>query len=208
MLKVVTHPLIDMKLTNMRDKNANHSVFRQNLNEIASLMVYEVLRSYQPKEHVVITPNEVAFKGAKLDRDIVFIPIIRAGLSMIEGLLKLVPEAKVGHIGMYRDEETHKPHSYYYKMPQVSKDSYIFVVDPMLATGGSAAFAIEKLRADGFTNIQLVCLVGVNEGVAKIENAFGQDFQIYLAALDDHLNEHKYIIPGLGDAGDRIYGTK
>ncbi|EGV00046.1 uracil phosphoribosyltransferase [Mycoplasmopsis columbina] len=209
MLKVIEHPLISVKLTNMRDENANHSIFRRNLNEIASLMVYEVLRNYQTKSKEVITPIGLKYKGYALDKEIVIVPILRAGLGMLEGLLELVPEARVGHIGLNRNEITHLPESYYYKMPNVAKDSYVFVVDPMLATGGSAADAIEKLHQDGFTNVQLVCLVGAPEGVKHVEERFGKDkIQIFLAALDERLNEHKYIEPGLGDAGDRIYGTK
>ncbi|MCS4537189.1 MULTISPECIES: uracil phosphoribosyltransferase [unclassified Mycoplasma] len=208
MLKVIEHPLISIKLTNMRDKNADHSVFRQNLNEIASLMVYEIMREYQTKPKTVITSLDKEFAGKTYDKEIVIVPILRAGLGMTEGLLQLMPKARVGHIGLYRDEITHQPETYFYKMPEVPKDSYIIVVDPMLATGGSAADAIQKLRSDGFNNIQLLCLVGVQEGVDRIVQQFGEDFKIYLAALDPKLNSNKYIEPGLGDAGDRIYGTK
>ncbi|ADN68973.1 uracil phosphoribosyltransferase [Mycoplasmopsis fermentans] len=208
MLKVLDHPLISIKLTNMRDKEANHSRFRRNLNEIASLMVYEVLRNYKTKARKIVTPLNQEYVGATFDKEIVIVPILRAGLGMLDGLLELMPEARVGHIGLYRDEVTHQAHEYFYKMPEVKKDSYIFVVDPMLATGGSAVDAIKKLKSDGFTNIHLVCLVGVKEGVAAVEKAFGKDFEIYLAALDKKLNNQKYIEPGLGDAGDRIFGTK
>ncbi|WP_027334837.1 uracil phosphoribosyltransferase [Mycoplasmopsis felifaucium] len=208
MLHVLKHPLIDIKLTNMRDKNADHSIFRKNLNEIASLMVFEILREYQTKTREIITPLEHKYEGKTFDKEIVFVPILRAGLGMVDGLLNLIPEARVGHIGMYRDETTHEPHEYFYKLPVVSKDSYIFVVDPMLATGNSAVDAIKKLKSDGFTNISLICLVGVNEGVENIEKHFGRDFNIYLASLDGKLNDKKYIEPGLGDAGDRIFGTK
>ncbi|WP_406616751.1 uracil phosphoribosyltransferase [Mycoplasmopsis adleri] len=208
MLHVLEHPLIKIKLTNMRDKNADHSVFRKNLNEIASLMVFEILRNYQSKKRTITTPLNQKYEGYTFDKEIIFVPILRAGLGMVDGLLNLIPEAKVGHIGMYRDEKTHKPHEYFYKLPVVPKDSYIFVVDPMLATGNSAVDAIQRLKKDGFTNISLVCLVGVKEGVQNVEKQFGKDFDIYLAALDERLNEHKYIEPGLGDAGDRIFGTK
>ncbi|WP_029905858.1 uracil phosphoribosyltransferase [Mycoplasmopsis opalescens] len=208
MLKVLEHPLISIKLTRMRDKNSNHSVFRQNLNEIASLMVYEILRNYQTKTSKIITPLDLEYVGQDYASEIVIVPILRAGLGMTEGLLKLIPEAKVGHIGLYRDEVTHLPMTYFYKMPQVSKDSTIIVVDPMLASGGSACDAIKKLQEDGFTNIRLVCLVGCPEGVKRIENDFGKNFEIYLAALDEKLNKKLYIEPGLGDAGDRIFGTK
>lgn len=208
MLKVIDHPIIKIKLTNMRDKKCDHSFFRKNLNEIASLMVYEILRDYKAKRKVVKTPLDITFKGSAFDKEIVFVPILRAGLGMVEGLLELIPEARVGHIGMYRNEQTYKPKEYFYKIPEVDKDSYLFVVDPMLATGNSAADAIQKLKDDGFTNISLVCLVGVQEGVDNIFKQFGKDIKVYLASLDEKLNDKKYIEPGLGDAGDRIFGTK
>ncbi|QSF13802.1 uracil phosphoribosyltransferase [Mycoplasma sp. Mirounga ES2805-ORL] len=208
MLKVLNHPLIEIKLTTMRDKNTCHNVFRQNLSEITSLMTYELLRNYKPKKLIINTPLDKEHVGSQFDKDIVFVPILRAGLGMLDGLLKLVPQAKVGHIGLYRDETTHTPKSYFYKMPNVSKDSIIIVVDPMLATGHSAEAAIKQLQNDGFKNISLLCLVGVKEGVQVIEDNFGKDFEIYLASLDDKLNNNKYIEPGLGDAGDRIFGTK
>ncbi|WLP85526.1 uracil phosphoribosyltransferase [Mycoplasma seminis] len=208
MLKIINHPLIDIKLTKMRDKNQDHLVFRNNLNEIASLMVYEILRDYQTKEKEIITPLNQKFNGKTFDKEIVLVPILRAGLGMVDGILNLVPQARVGHIGMYRNEETLQPVPYFYKMPEVDKDSLIIVVDPMLATGNSAVEAIKVLQNDGFNNIQLVCLVGVQNGVQAVENAFGKDFKIYLASLDDKLNKQGYIEPGLGDAGDRIFGTK
>ena len=207
MVKVIEHPLIKIKLTNMRDKKSGHSVFRRNLNEITQLMVYEILRDYKTKSKKITTPLELTYNGADFDKEIVLVPILRAGLGMLDGLLELVPEAKVGVIGLYRDEQSFRPQEYYYKMPNVPKDSYIIVVDPMLATGGSAVNAITKLQKDGFTNIHLVCLAGVAEGVKNIEDHFGKDFDIYLAALDNKLNAKKYIEPGLGDAGDRIFGT-
>ena len=208
MLKVINHPLISIKLTNMRDINADHSKFRQNLNEIASLMVYEILRNYKTKDKIIETPLHKKYTGFTFDKPIVFVPILRAGLGMLDGLLELVPQAKTGHIGMYRDEKTFKAKEYFYKMPQVAKDSEIFVVDPMLATGGSAVDSITRLKEDGFTHIHLVCLVGVKEGVENVEKHFGKNFEIYLACLDEKLNENRYIEPGLGDAGDRIFGTK
>ncbi|AIA29448.1 uracil phosphoribosyltransferase [Mycoplasmopsis californica HAZ160_1] len=208
MLKVIEHPLISIKLTAMRDKNADHQVFRQNLNEIASLMVYEIMRDYKVKNKTILTPLNDEYVGATYDKEIVIVPILRAGLGMTEGLLKLIPNARVGHIGLYRDADTHEPETYFYKMPEVPKDSYILVVDPMLATGGSAVDAIKKLKNDGFNNIQLVCLVGVKEGVQNVMNNFGPNFNIFLASLDPVLNSKKYIVPGLGDAGDRIFGTK
>nr|WP_029608817.1 uracil phosphoribosyltransferase [Mycoplasma simbae] len=208
MLKVIEHPLISIKLTNMRDKRADHHIFRQNLNEIASLMVYEIMREYQTKPKKIVTPLNNEYIGATYDKEVIIVPILRAGLGMTEGLLQLIPKARVGHIGLYRDEITHKPETYFYKMPEVPKDSYVLVVDPMLATGGSAVDAIKKLQEDGFSNIQLVCLVGAPEGVENVIQNFGEDFNIFLASLDPILNDKKYIVPGLGDAGDRIFGTK
>ncbi len=208
MLKILNHPLIDMKLTVMRNKDTDHTNFRKNLNEIASLMVYEILRTYKTKDIIIQTPVVQNFCGKTLDKEIVIVPILRAGLGMTEGILNLVPEARLGHIGMYRDEVTFEPHTYFYKMPQVDKDSYIFVVDPMLATGNSAIDAIKKLQEEGYSNIQLVCLVGSPEGVEKINKEFNSKINIYLAALDEKLNENNYIVPGLGDAGDRLFGTK
>ncbi|MDJ1645978.1 uracil phosphoribosyltransferase [Mycoplasma phocimorsus] len=208
MLKILNHPLIDMKLTMMRKKDTDHTYFRKNLNEIASLMVYEILRTYKTKDIIIQTPIVEKFCGKTLDKEIIIVPILRAGLGMTEGILNLVPEARLGHIGMYRDEVTFEPHTYFYKMPQVEKDSYIFVVDPMLATGNSAIDAIKKLQEDGYSNIQLVCLVGSPEGVEKVNKEFNSKINIYLAALDEKLNDDNYIVPGLGDAGDRLFGTK
>lgn len=208
MLKILNHPLIDMKLTMMRDKNTDHTNFRKNLNEIASLMVYEILRTYEPKEIIIQTPIIPNYKGKALDKEIVIVPILRAGLGMTEGILNLVPEARLGHIGMYRDEITYEPHTYFYKMPNVKKDSYIFIVDPMLATGNSAIDAIKKLQENGYSNIQLVSLVGSPEGVEKINKEFNSKIKIYLASLDERLDENNYVVPGLGDAGDRLFGTK
>ncbi len=207
MLKIIEHPLIKTKLTIMRNLKTKHTIFRNNLNEIASLMVYEILRDYQTKPVVVETPTGIKVTGSTLNKEIVIVPILRAGIGMVQGIQSLVPEAKIGHIGMYRNEKTMKAFEYFYKMPKVKKDSYILVVDPMLATGGSAFDSITKLKKEGFTNIQLVCIVGAPEGVKKILDTFN-DVKIYLASLDEKLNEKGYIIPGLGDAGDRIFGTK
>ena len=207
MLKIINHPLIKIKLTKMRDKNSNHTCFRKNLNEIASLMVYEILRDYKTENYVVTTPTGSSTKGAIFGKEIVVVPILRAGLGMVKGIEELVPQVRIGHIGMYRDEKTFKAIPYFYKMPNVSKDSEILVVDPMLATGSSANDAINQLKKEGFNNIKLICLVGVTEGVNLIEKNH-HDVNIYLAALDEKLDENKYIHPGLGDAGDRLFGTK
>lgn len=207
MLKILNHPLIETKLTIMRDKNTSHQIFRKLLEEISSLMVYEILRDYKTIQTNVETPTGVIAIGSKLDKEIVVIPILRAGLGMVQGILELVPNARVGHVGVYRNEETFVAHEYFYKIPAVEKDSYMIVVDPMLATGTSALDTIKKLKADGFTNIQLVCLVAVQEGIGLIQEHF-PDINIFIASQDEKLNEKKYIIPGLGDAGDRIFGTK
>ncbi|AWX42558.1 uracil phosphoribosyltransferase [Metamycoplasma cloacale] len=207
MLVIIDHPLIKTKLTTMRNKDTSHAEFRSNLNEIASLMVYEILRDYQTKSIDVTTPIDYQFHGETLDKEIFIVPILRAGLGMVEGILNLVPQARVGHIGIYRDEQDFSAKEYYYKIPNVSKDSYILVVDPMLATGVSASDAINKLVKEGFNNIKLVCLVGVQQGVKLIQSNF-PNVDIYLASLDEKLNENNYIVPGLGDAGDRLFGTK
>lgn len=207
MAKIIKHPLIEIKLTKMRDENSDHTTFRQNLNEIASLMVYEILRDYTPKAKDVKTPTGSIAKGKDFDKEIVIVPILRAGLGMVQGIETLIPQARIGHIGLYRDEKTFEAHEYYYKMPNVPKDSEILIVDPMLATGASSVDTIQRVKKDGFTNIKLICLVAAPEGVKYVEeNCKGVD--IYLAAQDEKLNDKKYIIPGLGDAGDRLFGTK
>ncbi|MGL5733020.1 MAG: uracil phosphoribosyltransferase [Metamycoplasmataceae bacterium] len=207
MLKIIKHPLINAKLTVMRNEKTDHTIFRNNLNEIASLMIYEVLRNYETKEITISTPTTKNTIGYDFDKEIIIVPILRAGLGMVHGIQSLVPEARVGHIGIYRDEVTMESIEYFYKMPDIQKDSYILIVDPMLASGGSAYYSIKKLKDEGFTNIQLVCIVGAPEGVEHITKAF-PDVTIYLAALDEKLNKDGYIVPGLGDAGDRIFGTK
>ena len=210
MVKVhlLNHPLILMKLTQLRDTKTNHTAFRNNLNEIASLMVYEILRDYEPEKTTVLTPTGFAAPGAIFKREIVIAPILRAGLVMVDGILQLVPQARVGHIGLFRNETTLKTHEYFYKMPKVAPDSEIIIVDPMLATGNSLIEAIKKIRNDGLYNIKLVCLVGAPEGIANLEKQLDFDIELYIAALDEKLNEQGFIIPGLGDAGDRLFGTK
>lgn len=206
-VKVLDHPLIKIKLSIMRDEKTNHTDFRNNLDEIASLMVYDILRDYKTKEIKVMTPTKNLANGCDFNKDIVIIPILRAGLGMINGILNLIPQAKVGHIGLYRDEKTLEIHEYFYKIPNVNKDSEIIVVDPMLATGNSAIDAIKRLKKDGFRNIKLVCLVASPEGIKALKK-MEEEVELYVAALDEKLNEKGYIIPGLGDAGDRIFGTK
>ncbi|MBR3690107.1 MAG: uracil phosphoribosyltransferase [Eggerthellaceae bacterium] len=204
---VLDHPLISDKLTRMRRTDTSSQDFRLLLKEISLLMGYEVTRDFETKMTVVETPIcEGSFPELN-DRFITIVPILRAGVGMVDGLLELMPYARVGHIGLYRDEETHQPVEYYCKMPQSVDQSTVIVVDPMLATGGSAVDAITKMKERGCTNIRLMNLVAAPEGVKAVQEAH-PDVDIYVAAVDDCLNENAYIVPGLGDAGDRIFGTK
>ena len=205
MLHVIEHPLITHKLAIMRDKNTKTKDFRENLDEIAGLMAYEICRDLPTIDVKVETPITTC-TTKKLAKDIVLVPILRAGLGLVNGISALIPSCKVGFIGMYRDEETLLPHEYFAKFPQMD-EATVMVLDPMLATGGSASAAITNIKKRGAKDIRLVCLVGAPEGVKTIQEAH-PDVDIYLAALDDHLNEKGYIVPGLGDAGDRIFGTK
>ncbi|MBS7273986.1 MAG: uracil phosphoribosyltransferase [Bacteroidales bacterium] len=204
---VINHPMIQHKLTIMRQKETGSKDFRELLNEIALLMGYEVTRDIPLEDVEIETPlckmTAKKVSGLKL----AIVPILRAGLGMVDGLRTLVPVAKVGHIGLYRNEQTHEPVVYYCKLPFDIEKRFIIITDPMLATGGSACDAIQMLKERGCTNIRLMCLVGAPEGVAKVQETH-PDVDIYLAALDDHLNSDAYIVPGLGDAGDRIFGTK
>ena len=206
MVTILNHPLITHKLTLMRNKDTKTKDFKQNLDEIAGLMAYEVCRDLPLKPITVETPVATC-ETYELQNDIVIIPILRAGLGLVNGINDLIPTAKVGFIGLYRDEKTLQPHEYFAKFPSNLKDAVNLVLDPMLATGGSANAAIDLIKARGAKNIKLVCLVGAPEGVEAV-NRKHPDVDIYLAALDSHLNENGYIVPGLGDAGDRIFGTK
>jgi uracil phosphoribosyltransferase len=205
MLTVLEHPLITHKLTQLRRKETETKDFRYNLSGIAALMAYEITRDLPMKEAVVETPMGKC-KTIELAGTIVLIPVLRAGLGMVEGITNLIPDAKVGHIGMYRDHETLKPMTYYSKLPDNLSDAVVMVLDPMLATGGSATEAIQALKESGAKKIKLVCIIGAPEGVKRIEEDH-PDVQIYLAGLDERLNEVGYIVPGLGDAGDRLFGT-
>lgn len=206
-LHVFDHPLITHKLSIMRQTNTGSKDFRELLNEIAMLMGYEVTRDLPMEEYTIKTPLET-MKAKKISgKKLAIVPILRAGLGMVDGMLTLVPVAKVGHIGLYRDPETHMPVEYYCKLPEDIDKRIVIVVDPMLATGGSAIDAIAMLKKRGVTNIRFMCLVAAPEGVKALQEAHA-DVDIYAAALDRQLNEHKYILPGLGDAGDRIFGTK
>ena len=206
MLHVIDHPVIKHKLTIMRKKTTGTKDFRQNLDEIGSLMTYEITKNFPTRDVKITTPMGETI-GKELDKDVVLVPILRAGLGMVSGIQQLIPTAKVGHVGLYRDEETLEPHFYYAKFPPNIANSTVLVVDPMLATGGSATAAIDYVKKTGATDIKLVCLVGVQEGIDAVEKAH-PDVDIYLAAKDEYLNEIGYIVPGLGDAGDRIFGTK
>ena len=203
---VMNHPLISHKLAILRHKDTKSKDFRELLNEIASLMTFDICRDLKTKEVLVETPICTA-KCQELDKDIILVPILRAGLGMVEGILQLIPTAKVGHIGLYRDEETHEPCEYYAKFPTGLDEATVFVLDPMLATGGSAAAAITMIKKRGAKDIRYIGLVGAPEGVEKLQSAH-PNVDIYLAALDEKLNENCYIVPGLGDCGDRLFGTK
>ena len=206
MLTVFDHPLIKHKLSIMRDKNTSTKDFRENLDEIGGLMVYEMTRDL-PTEPIVIETPMCEMTSEKLAKDVVVVPILRAGLGMVQGIMELIPTAKVAHVGLFRDEETLEPHAYFEKYPKNMDEAVTIVVDPMLATGGSAVAALDMVKKQGAKNIKLVCLVGAQQGIDNVQKNH-PDVDIYLAALDDHLNENGYIVPGLGDAGDRIFGTK
>jgi uracil phosphoribosyltransferase len=206
MLKLINHPLITHKLSIIRRKETGTRDFRQNLSEIAGLMAYEITRDLPLRDVIIDTPIS-SCTTSELSKGIVLVPILRAGLGMVDGITSLIPTAKVGHIGLYRDHETLEPTEYYAKFPSDLSEAVVMVLDPMLATGGSAGAAIKALKKRGATTIKLVCIVGAPEGVARVERDH-PDVDIYLAALDSHLNDKGYIVPGLGDAGDRLFGTR
>ena len=203
---VIDHPMVRHKLTLMREKTTGSKDFRQLLEEISLLMGYEITRDLPLEEVEIETPICTMTAQKVSGRKLAVVPILRAGLGMVGGLLTLVPVAKVGHIGLYRDERTHKPVVYYCKLPEDIRERLVIVTDPMLATGGSSCDALTMLKERGCTNIRLMCLVAAPEGVAKVQQAH-PDVDIYVAAVDERLNENAYIVPGLGDAGDRIFGT-
>lgn len=204
---VIDHPLIQHKLSIMRDKNTGSKDFRELLAEIAMLMCYEVTRNFQLEEVDIETPICTTKSKMLTGKKVAIVPILRAGLGMVDGMVNLVPAAKVGHIGLYRDPETLKPVEYYCKLPNDIQEREVIVTDPMLATGGSASDAITMLKEKGAVNIKLMCLIAAPEGVEVVREAH-PDVEIYVAHIDEKLNEHGYIVPGLGDAGDRIFGTK
>lgn len=205
-LHIIDHPLITHKLSIMRNKKTGSKDFRELLNEIAMLMGYELTRDLPLEDVTIETPIQKMKAKMISGKKLAIVPILRAGLGMVDGLQSLVPVAKVGHIGLYRDPETHKPVEYYCKLPHDIEDRIVILVDPMLATGGSAADALTMLKARGCKSIRFMCLVAAPEGVKKVQEAH-PDVDIYTAALDECLNDHAYIVPGLGDAGDRIFGT-
>jgi len=206
-LYILDHPLIQHKLTYIRDEETGTKQFRELVNEVSMLMGFEITRHLPVKETEVKTPVTTCKSQVLTGKKIGIIPILRAGLGMVDGLLELLPAAKVGHVGLYRDPETLKPVEYYLKLPKDIHERILIVVDPMLATGGSANDAIDSLKKRGAKAIKLMCLVAAPEGVKLIQENH-PDVDIYLGALDDSLNEQGYIVPGLGDAGDRLYGTK
>ncbi len=205
-VNVVDHPLIQHKLTLMRDKNTGAKDFRQLLDEISMLMAYEVTRDFPVKEVEIETPVAKCKSKVLAGKKVVIVPILRAGLGMVNGMVNLIPAAKIGHIGMYRDEKTLEPVEYFCKMPKDIDERLMIVVDPMLATGRSASEAVTMLKQRGAKSILFVCLLSAPEGI-RLFNKEHPDVPIYTACVDDHLNEHGYIVPGIGDAGDRIFGT-
>lgn len=204
---IIDHPLIQHKVSMLRDKNTNTKEFRELVSEIAMLMGYEVTRNMPLKEVEIETPMGMAKTKVISGKKLGIVPILRAGLGMVDAMLKLIPSAKVGHIGLYRDPDTLKPVEYYCKLPVDAEEREIVVLDPMLATGGSASAAIDYIKKQGVKSIRLMCLIASTEGIKRI-NKEHPDVSIYTAAVDEKLNDHGYIIPGLGDAGDRLFGTK
>lgn len=204
---ILDHPLIKHKISLLRDKNTGTNEFRKIIEEVSTLMGYEALRDLPTEDVEVETPIEKCISPMIAGKKLAIIPILRAGLGMVGGLLALTPTAKVGHIGLYRDEMTHLPHEYYCKLPKPIEDRTIVVLDPMLATGGSAVDAIDQIKSYGGSNIKFMCIIAAPEGLKALSEAH-PDIQIYVGQLDRELNEEAYICPGLGDAGDRIFGTK
>ena len=204
---IVDHPLIQHKISLMRDRNTGTKEFRDLVSEVAMLLCYEATRDLPTEEVEVETPIALAHTKVLAGRKLALVPILRAGLGMVDGMLSLIPAAKVGHVGLYRDPETLKPVDYYCKLPSDIEERDIIIVDPMLATGGSAVAAIDVIKRAGCKNIKLVNLIAAPEGIKAVQAAH-DDVDIYVAHVDDYLNDHGYIVPGLGDAGDRLFGTK
>lgn len=204
---VLNHPLIEHKLSILRNKKTGTKEFREIVGELAMFLCYEAMKDAQLEETEIETPI-TKMKTGKLNEDkYAFLPILRAGTGMLEGVIRVIPNAKIGHIGMYRDEETFEPQRYYYKVPEGIRNREVIILDPMLATGGSALDTIEQLKQEGVTKIKFLCIIAAPEGLKRVEESH-PDVQIYCAVVDEKLNENAYIVPGLGDAGDRIFGTK
>ncbi|MDI6453494.1 uracil phosphoribosyltransferase [Peloplasma aerotolerans] len=203
---ILNHPLIDHKMAKIRDKRTGTKEFRESVSEVGGLITYEITRDFKTKPKTIETPI-CEMIVHELEKQVVIVPILRAGLGMVDGIHNIIPTAKIGHIGLYRDEETLQPQVYYSKFPKDIKDSVVLVVDPMLATAGSACKAIDILKEHGATDIRYVGLVGCPEGIDRLQKEH-PNVSIYLAALDTHLDENGYIVPGLGDCGDRLFGTK
>jgi uracil phosphoribosyltransferase len=206
-LYVFDHPLIQHKLTYIRDKNTGTKEFRELVDEVAMLMAYEITRDLPLQEVEVETPVTRCKTKVIAGKKVGLVPILRAGIGMVDGVLKLIPAAKVGHVGLYRDPETLEPVEYYVKLPSDIEERDLIVIDPMLATGGSASAALEVLKKRGARNVKLMCLIAAPEGIARVQKDH-PDIDIFVAAVDEKLNDHGYIVPGLGDAGDRLFGTK
>ncbi|MDF2683590.1 MAG: uracil phosphoribosyltransferase [Brevibacillus sp.] len=204
---VFDHPLIQHKVTYIRDKNTGTKEFRELVDEVATLMGYEITRDMPLEETTIETPVATCKSNVIAGKKVGLVPILRAGLGMVDGLLKLIPAAKVGHVGLYRDPETLQPIEYYVKLPSDVAERELIVIDPMLATGGSAVAAIAALKKRGAKNMKLMCLIAAPEGIKMVQDEH-PDVDIFVAAIDEYLNDHGYIVPGLGDAGDRLYGTK
>ena len=204
---VLDHPLIQHKLAILRNENTGVKEFRELVSEISGLMCYEATRNLPTEEVEVQTPVAVAKCRMLAGKKLAIVPVLRAGLGMVDSMVDLIPSAKIGHIGLYRDPDTHMPVEYYCKLPEDIENRVVFVVDPMLATGGSAIAAIDFLKKRGCRNIIMMNIIGCPEGVAAVQQAH-PDVELYVAAVDERLNSHAYIVPGLGDAGDRIFGTK
>lgn len=204
---VFDHPLMQHKISIIRDKHTKDKQFRETVEEISMLMVYEATRDLPLKQVEIETPIAKAEVNRLDDREIVIVPVLRAGLGMVQGMHNLIPTARVGHIGLYRDPQTYQPVPYYCKLPSGIADAIVIVLDPMLATGGSMNAAIEYLKKEGAKDIRVMCLIAARKGIEAVTQA-NPDVDIYAAAVDEKLNDHCYIVPGLGDAGDRLYGTK
>lgn len=205
-IHLVKHPLVDHKLTLLRDKNTKHYLFRELVSELTMLLTVEATRTLPTKKITISTPMEEMEADVLTDQSPVIIPILRAGIGMVDAFLKIFPHAKVGHIGMARNEKTYQPESYYFKIPFDTQNRPVFICDPMLATGGSVAAAITQLKAEGIKRITIIAIIGAPEGIEHIQQEH-PDVPIYIGAIDPKLNQDAYIVPGLGDAGDRLFGT-